>query len=346
MSKVFYVVHKGRIPGIYTKWDDCKKQVEKFDGAEFKKFDNREDAETFLEKGFGRPRILSKSEKIKKAVEAKNEKNMESMLESDCDKIYIYTDGSLIRHGKEVSSGYGYYIPTKNIKVSKQLLGDKITNNRAELTAIIEAVETLNEEDKKKMLCIFTDSQYSIYLFTGTGERYEKNGWKNEKKEDVPNIDLIQKLLKIKRSYQVTLLKVRAHTEAQDEHSLSNSIADRLANDAAQKGFGKKEMNPFTKKMFGYEFNEEEYKKNQQEDKEGKLSKQAYESSITLPTFITDEKERVKEMKKNVVNPTSMFDLFENYDTSKSEPQRPKPEKKKNIQLKNTSLKSWFLDSE
>jgi hypothetical protein len=98
--------------------------------------------------------------------------------------------------------------------------------------------------------------------------------------------------------------------------------------------------------MFGYEFNEEEYKKNQQEDKEGKLSKQAYESSITLPTFITEEKERVKEMKKNVVNPTSMFDLFENYDTSKSKPPRQKTEKKKNIQLKNTSLKSWFLDSE
>lgn len=341
MSKgIYYVVHKGRVPGIYTKWDDCKRQVEKYDNAQFKKFDNEEDAKVFLEKGFGRERVLSKSEKIKKAVEAKNEKNMEVMLESDCDKIYIYTDGSLIRHGKEVSSGYGYYIPSKNIKVSKALTGEKITNNRAELTAIIEGVEMLNEEDKKKMLCIFTDSQYSIYLFTGTGERYEKNGWKNEKKEEVPNIDLIKKLLEIKRKYQVTLLKVRAHTEAQDEHSLANSIADRLANDAAQKGFGKKEMNPYTKKMFGYEFNEEEYQRNQQEDR---LSKQAYGSSITLPTFIRNEKEEVKEMKKSV-QPTSLYDLFDNYDTTRPEPQRQKVEKKK-VQLRNTNLKSWFLDA-
>ena len=29
-KKVYYSVHKGRVPGVYTKWDDCKNQIEKF----------------------------------------------------------------------------------------------------------------------------------------------------------------------------------------------------------------------------------------------------------------------------------------------------------------------------
>ena len=84
----------------------------------------------------------------------------------------------------------------------------------------------------KKKICIFTDSQYSIYIFTGTGERYEKNGYKNNG-VDVPNIDLIKKILEIKKSYNIVLLKVRAHTDKQDKHSIGNKIADKLANDGA-----------------------------------------------------------------------------------------------------------------
>lgn len=41
----FYVVWKGRIPGIYETWDDCNAQIKAFPGAEFKSFKTRALAE-------------------------------------------------------------------------------------------------------------------------------------------------------------------------------------------------------------------------------------------------------------------------------------------------------------
>lgn len=234
MSSTYYAVHKGHNPGIYTSWNDCKKQVDKFDGAIFKKFKDKTEAQTFLEKGFGenkKPRIVTRRENDDKKNKVKIE---EAVEDEDSDNVvFIYTDGSCIRFKNNISkAGFGIYIPSKHIKVGKPLLNQKITNNRAELTAIIESINYLDEEDLNKKLCIFTDSQYSIYIFTGTGERYEKDGYKKDGK-DVPNIDLIKRILELKRKYNIVLLKVRAHTEKKDEHSNGNKIADKLANDGA-----------------------------------------------------------------------------------------------------------------
>jgi ribonuclease HI len=41
----FYVVWTGREPGIYSNWEDCKSQVEGFEGARYKGFPTRELAE-------------------------------------------------------------------------------------------------------------------------------------------------------------------------------------------------------------------------------------------------------------------------------------------------------------
>lgn len=44
----FYVVKKGRTPGIYFNWIDCDKQVNKYPGNEFKSFDSINDAINYL----------------------------------------------------------------------------------------------------------------------------------------------------------------------------------------------------------------------------------------------------------------------------------------------------------
>src|SRR5580698_5239433 len=41
----FYVVWKGRTPGIYNNWEDCKAQIEGFPGQVFKSFDTKQLAE-------------------------------------------------------------------------------------------------------------------------------------------------------------------------------------------------------------------------------------------------------------------------------------------------------------
>jgi len=44
----FYAVLKGRVPGIYTDWNECKKQTDGFSGPVFRKFSNKTQAEKFL----------------------------------------------------------------------------------------------------------------------------------------------------------------------------------------------------------------------------------------------------------------------------------------------------------
>lgn len=43
-NKKYYVVWKGRTPGIYTSWDACKAEVHGFTGAQFKSFPTKEEA--------------------------------------------------------------------------------------------------------------------------------------------------------------------------------------------------------------------------------------------------------------------------------------------------------------
>ena len=142
----YYAVHKGRIPGIYSNWNDCKKQVDKFDVPIFKKFENKADAEQFVAKGFEvgkEPRCV-----IKKANNAEGEKKAihNATLDDGREKIYIYTDGSCIHFkGGGTKAGYGIYIPSKNIRIARPLTNQKQTNNRAEMTAILEGLEMMDK---------------------------------------------------------------------------------------------------------------------------------------------------------------------------------------------------------
>lgn len=50
----YYAVAVGRKVGIFHTWDECNKQVLKYKGAKFKKFDNLKDAENFIKRNKGR----------------------------------------------------------------------------------------------------------------------------------------------------------------------------------------------------------------------------------------------------------------------------------------------------
>ena len=47
-NKYYYAVKCGFKPGIYTKWDECKEQVNGFPKPVYKKFDTEEDAKIFI----------------------------------------------------------------------------------------------------------------------------------------------------------------------------------------------------------------------------------------------------------------------------------------------------------
>ena len=48
----FYVVWKGKMPGVYDSWAACQRQVAGFPNAQYKSYESRKEAETALKKGY------------------------------------------------------------------------------------------------------------------------------------------------------------------------------------------------------------------------------------------------------------------------------------------------------
>ncbi len=64
----YYVVWNGKVPGVYSEWEECEKQVKGVAQAKFKGFETREEAEKAFADGF-EPYIAKKG--AKKAEPAK-----------------------------------------------------------------------------------------------------------------------------------------------------------------------------------------------------------------------------------------------------------------------------------
>ena len=98
------------------------------------------------------------------------------------------------------------------------------------MTAILETYKLLNEEiSKGERVKIYTDSNYTINCFTKWAGSWEKKGW-TKKGGPIKNLELVKKGWGNHKRYpNVTLHYVKAHTGGEDENSLGNDQADKLA---------------------------------------------------------------------------------------------------------------------
>ena len=134
MASKFYAVQKGKIPGIYYSWDECKKMVDGFPGAVYKSFKTLEEAEAFVgAEGTSRKR----SEKAEKPDTGKQEQNPTVYAFVDgsyniATKVYGY-GGFLIHNGeKEVLQGSGKDAEMASMRnVSGEILGAMAAVERA-----------------------------------------------------------------------------------------------------------------------------------------------------------------------------------------------------------------------
>ena len=209
----YYAVAKGIKTGIFTSWDEAKQYVLKFPGAIYKSFTDEEEAIQFLNMN-GCP-----TDNIK----AQNKDDIKNCSLSHREKIY--TDGSCV----DAVGGYGYVYLKNEInheeycgKVLELNEENKCTNQIAELYAIYKSLENC-PFDK---IDLYTDSKYSIGCLTEWWFRWEKNGWKNSKREDVANQGLIKRILIILRHKDVKFYHVYGHTG-----NKWNELADKLANE-------------------------------------------------------------------------------------------------------------------
>ena len=156
-------------------------------------------------------------------------------------KINIYTDGSLMRKKDNVYCGYGVYFPNNEYKpISRKFTHEPITNNRAELYAILKAIVLSNIINKRRTdaeepnithINIYSDSEYAVKTFNIWLPK-----WKKTNREYL-NADIINEIEKhIEKSpFTVSLIHIKSHTGKDDIHSKANAIVDGLAKKGALK---------------------------------------------------------------------------------------------------------------
>ena len=91
--------------------------------------------------------------------------------------IKVYTDGSCLKNGRQGAvAGIGVYFGRGDPRNISLPYLNKPTNNRAEMTAILEAYKALGEEiSRGERVKIYTDSNYTINCFTKWAGSWEKN---------------------------------------------------------------------------------------------------------------------------------------------------------------------------
>jgi ribonuclease HI len=146
----------------------------------------------------------------------------------------VYIDGSCINNGKiNAKAGYGVFFDYNDSRNEYGNIEGKQSNNTGELTALIRALEILKTEiSEKKIIDIYTDSEYVIKCSGSYGSKLAKNNWKTQQDKVPPNLKLLQKIYELYNPNKKTINihYIKAHTDLTDKHSIGNREADKLAN--------------------------------------------------------------------------------------------------------------------
>lgn len=124
-------------------------------------------------------------------------------------QVEIYTDGAC--SGNPGAGGWGAILLYKQYK--KEISGAQAdtTNNRMELTAIIEGLRMLKEPC---IVTVYSDSAYSVEPFLkGWIHGWVMNGWRTSNKDEVKNVDLWKALLAEMQKHEVSFVKVKGHAD-------------------------------------------------------------------------------------------------------------------------------------
>lgn len=135
-------------------------------------------------------------------------------------EVDIFTDGAC--KGNPGPGGWGAILRAGTHE--KELWGGEhgTTNNRMELTAVIESLKALKRAVRVR---VHTDSTYVQQGITTWIHSWKKNGWRTSAKQPVKNADLWQALDALVQAHEVTWHWVKGHSGHPE-----NERADQLAN--------------------------------------------------------------------------------------------------------------------
>lgn len=139
---------------------------------------------------------------------------------SELKPIKIYTDGAC--KGNPGVGGWGALLESG--EYTKEIYGGETltTNNRMELMAVIEALQSLKQ---RSCVAVYADSQYVLKGINEWLVNWKKRNWRTSDNKPVKNVDLWQRLDALANQHEVEWIWVRGHTG----HA-GNERADALAN--------------------------------------------------------------------------------------------------------------------
>lgn len=244
----YYAVRKGRAPGIYPTWAECEAQVKNFHGAVYKKLTTETEALAFmtseshlsplpsrLSSAAVTPAAISPPRSVVATSSSfRPSAAVVANIEEESGYDVVYSDGACKGNGQFGSvAGVGVWWGWNDPRnIAERCPGDQ-TNNRAELIAIVRALETA--PFSQRPLMIKTDSKYSIQCFESWFPKWSANGFRTANGQSVKNAELIKYLAALlyareRAGPKVVFKHVRGHVGIE-----GNECADRLANDGALK---------------------------------------------------------------------------------------------------------------
>jgi len=193
MAGKVYAVRRGKTPGIYFSWEDCKKMVDGYPGASYKSFRTVEEAQAFIA-----------------------EENTDRAAQTP--RNYAFVDGSY--NASTAVYGYGGFLVTDGVKHLIQGSGDdaEMASMRNVAGEVLGSMAAIGQALKLGL------TELTIYYDYMGIEMWATGGWKRNKKGTIAYHDYVQS---VKSKIRLTFVKVKGHSGVE-----GNEEADRLAKQA------------------------------------------------------------------------------------------------------------------
>ena len=174
-KRKFYVVWRGREPGLYDNWEDARQQVENFKGASYKSFTSQRDATAAFRNGIDQKadaaalgkflinasataQAQSGEEEERKGIEEKKEEEKTRRFPPEVDMGAIAVDASCLgKPGKMESRGVDLATGEEIFRVG---VFEDATNNIGEYLALVHALALCQAKGWRRR--IYSDSRTAI----------------------------------------------------------------------------------------------------------------------------------------------------------------------------------------
>ena len=221
----FYVVWRGRKPGIYTTWDDCRAQTDGFPNARFKSFPTKGQAEQAYSRKPSNQRSPGPGARVPRSPAA-------VMDDIKAFNWAFFCDGGCYPNPGPSGTGLAIYHRGDLKALWAGGHEPEGTNNRAELFGLLQAFRHAAELRDAGLLTpgqravVCCDSQYAIDCVTKWCKGWQKRGWKTQSGDPVKNQDLIEQASQHLDGLSdlVSVRKVKGHSGVE-----GNELADQLA---------------------------------------------------------------------------------------------------------------------